>query len=137
MVNETIQKITDKAEQLYQVRQSIRKMEEDTKKVLDVLKAEKSTLQDDLIAELNEQGLSSIKVSSGDSFTKVVKHGVEVTNEATAIEWAIQNRAVNINKIVAGQILKNVKEMPAGFQLSETEYISVRKAKKENEQTKQ
>lgn len=128
-----IQRLTETAEKLYQCRKSIENYEYQAKTVLDMLKAERDALQADLIAKLTENELSTIKVSSGDSFTKAIRRGINVTNEITALKWAMDKGAVNINKILVAQKLKDAKEIPSGFEITETPYISVRHAKKVEE----
>lgn len=129
-ISKVIQRITNTAEELYKARQAISQYEEDAKKVLEPLKAMRDKLQEDLLTELNAQGLSSIKTKSGDSFAKAVRKGVAITSEAHALEWAIKQRCVRIDSVVAGQLLKDVKDLPPGFELRQSEYISVRKPSK-------
>lgn len=125
-----IQKITDKAEKLYDIRRAINLKEEENKKELDGMKLEKEALQTSLIADMNKSGLAALKVKSGDTFTKSVKKSLEITNEVFAFKWALEHRAISINKILASQMLKD-KPMPSGFKQVETEFISVRKAKQD------
>lgn len=125
-----IQKITDRAEKLYDIRKAINAKEEENKKELDGMKAEKEALQASLIADMNKSGLVTLKVKSGDTFTKSTKKSLEITNEAFAFKWALEHRAVSVNKILVAQMLKD-KDIPTGFKQVETEFISVRKAKNE------
>ena len=129
MANKAIQKMQDAAEALWQIRQLIDEKEEGVKKELMHLKNERDAIQATLLAEMNKNNLLSLKVKSGDSFYKGSRKSVEIINEAQALEWALEHRTVSINKILVAQELGKVETMPAGFQMTETEFISVRKAK--------
>jgi hypothetical protein len=124
-----IQNLTTKAEMLYQVRKEIEKIETEAAEKTAKLKEERDALQVLLISDMNKIGLKSVKVANGDLFTKASRKGVDITNEIEAMKWAIEKRAVNINKAMVASLLKEEKEMPTGFQLVETEYISVKKDK--------
>lgn len=126
----TIQDITNKAEKLYEVRDIISELEEESKKMIQKYKDQRDVLQTELIADMNDVGLASIKVKSGESYIKSIKKGIAVSNEALAFKWALQNKAVKPDLIVAAQIIKEMKSPPAGFKVVETEFISVRKGKK-------
>lgn len=124
-----IQKITEKAEKLYETRQIITELETESKKMIDRYKLIRDSLQDGLIGDLNKVGLKSIKTKSGETYTKSVREGVAVVNEALAFQWALKNKAVQVDTRAAAQIIKEMKSPPAGFQKVETEFISVRKSK--------
>lgn len=130
MAAKIIERITEKAEKLYQIRQLIEKKEEECKRELESLKTERDVIQELLLISLNKQGLKSIKVSSGDSIYKGTRRGVTIINEFRALEWAKENGAVNIDKVMVAQKLKDATTIPSGFELVQTEFISVRKATK-------
>ena len=119
------------AEALYQIRQQIDEMEEANKRVLLELKNERDAIQATLLADMNKNNLLSLKVKSGDSFYKGSRKGVEITSEAHALAWAIEHRTVSINKILVAQELRQVDptQIPFGFKMVETDFISVRKGK--------
>lgn len=129
MANKTIEKIQNKAERLYNLRRVIEQKEEDNKKDLETLKLERDDLNDELIEDMKRVGIPSFKVMSGDSITIKKRKGVEIVNEAQAFDWAIKNKAVSVNKILLDQILKDIIDIPACFNLIETEFISVIKSK--------
>lgn len=129
MANKAIQKMQETADSLYEIRQRITKKEDDNRAELDLLKTERDAMQAILLADMNKNSLKSIKTKAGDSFVVGIKKGFEITNEAQAFGWAYENKAVSINKTIASQIIKEIKEIPPGFQLVETEFISIRKAK--------
>lgn len=124
-----IKRITDKAERLAEVRAAINVLEEESKLKVEALKTERDALQEDLIASLKKESLTTIKTSAGESYTLAKRRGVSVVNESVALSWAIENRAISINRLMVAQKLRYEKEMPAGFELFESEYISVRKPK--------
>ena len=131
MASKIIQRIQDSAEKLYEIRQRIYQKEEESKKELEALKMERDAVQAVLLAEMNKNGLSSMKVRSGDSFTRSVRKSIEIVSEMGALKWALENHAVTVNKILVAQKLKDTKEVPNCFDIVETEYISVRKGKSE------
>lgn len=133
MASTIIKRITEQAEKLYNLRREIERKEEENRSALEVLKIERDAIQEGLLKDLKKNDLSSIKVSSGDSFIRQSRKSIEITSEPHALDWAIKHRTVSINKILVAQALKNVGEVPAGFQVVESEYISVRKSKKEND----
>lgn len=132
-MSKAIERIKAKAEELREVRDLIAEIEEAAKQKTDELKAKREQLQTELILGFNKEGLSSIKTDDGSTYAKSVRKGVEVTNENMAIDWAIDNRAVTINKVLVKQKLEPLinkgKPLPDGFVYKEVEYISVRKPK--------
>lgn len=130
MASKAIRNITEAAERLYDIRKMIGEKEEANKAELEAMKAERDAVQAVLIGSLNKEGLSSIKVKSGDTFSKGIRKGLEVVNELSAFKWALEHKAVSINKILVAQQLKDAKDIPECFREIETEFISVRKANK-------
>ena len=129
MASVIIKRITEKAEQLYTLRRQIEAKEEENRQTLEALKLERDAIQTALLADLTKNGLASIKVSSGDSFIRQSRKSIEITSPHLAFEWAIKNRTVSIDKTLVSQILKTLDKVPEGFEVTEREYISVRKAK--------
>ena len=80
-----INKIKEKAEALYNTRKAIAKIEEEARKHTTELKMQKDTLQTELIALMNEVELSSIKVSSGESYSKASRNGIGIINPEQAL----------------------------------------------------
>ena len=132
MASSIIKRITDTAERLYELRRSITQKEEESRRELEAMKTERDAVQALLLAELNKNGLSSIKVKSGDSFSKGVRKSIEVVFEPHARQWAKEHDAFSINKILVQQQLKDAVVLPSCFKMVETEFVSVRHAKKEN-----
>lgn len=136
-MSKAIERIKGKAEELADVRKLIHEIEDAAKVKLDELKAKRDQLQTELILGFNKEGLSSIKTADGDTYSKAVRKGVEVTDERLALKWAIEHRYVSINKTLVKQGLENElktgAKLPDGFEQKEVEYISVRspKAKKD------
>ncbi len=124
-----IKRITEKAERLAELRAAINTLEEDAKKRVEGLKQERDAIQQELIDSLKKEGLATIKTSAGESYTLAKRKGISIVNEIFALKWAMENRAVSINRILVAQKLKDAKEMPSGFEAIESEYISVRKPK--------
>lgn len=116
-------------EDLYKIRQVIAEKEEQNKRELETLKLERDTMQSVLLSDMNKNGLLSLKLESGDSFFKGTRKGVDITNELLAFKWALDQKAVSINKTIVAQILKESKNIPPGFVLVDSEFIGIRKAK--------
>lgn len=135
MASTVIKRITDTAEALYAIRRAIEAREEEHKKELEGMKAERDAIQLALLADLKKEGLASIKVASGDTFAKSTRYGVDVDQNWApfALKWAVENGAVSVNKVLAAQRLKDAKELPRGFVRTATDFISVRKAKTNND----
>ena len=127
-MSKVIERIKANAEALAQIRVSIDNYKEDTKKVIDALELEKASIQALLLTDLRNEGLTSIKSSTGESYSRMMTKSLEVTNELQAFKWAYENRAVSINKTLVKQKLKDATEVPVGFEMVESEYISCRKA---------
>ncbi len=133
MASKVIERIIETADKLYEIRQRISELEEAKKIEVDALKTERDAIQAVLLADLQKNDLSSIKSRAGDSFSRQTRKSIEIISEPHALKWAIDNRAVSVNKLVVNQLLKDVKEVPPCFEIVESEFISVRKSKKEDE----
>lgn len=124
-----LEQIKSKAERLYEVRKAIETIEAEVKNKTEELKAERDVTQVELIYLMKEVDLSSIKISTGDSYSKAVRHGLTITSDLKAMAWANKNHAVKIDLEEVKRKLKDVQELPEGFAPITTEYISIRKAK--------
>lgn len=133
MSNKLIDKIKSKAEELYQTRKDIDKVEEAYKLTVDPLKARRDQLQQELIELYNEVGITSIKTEAGETYAKAMRKGLMIKDDRKALTWAIENNCANINKIYAAQVIFKQEEIPAGFEVVQSEYISVRKPKADKE----
>lgn len=134
-MSKAIEKIKAYAEELRAVRDEIEAITEEADRKTEALKARKDVLQTELIAGFNKEGLTSIKTEDGATYAKAIRKGIEVTNERTALEWAIARRYVSINKLAVKQclepLIKKGEQLPTGFEYKEVEYISVRLPKKD------
>jgi hypothetical protein len=128
-MSKIIDRIKGNAEQLAAIRSEISEIEDGAKAKTDLLKAKREDLQMALIADLKKEGLASIKTSAGDSYLLSKRKGVNIVNDALAMEWAIQNRAIMIDRRMVATRLAKADEIPLGFEMVETEFISVRGAK--------
>jgi hypothetical protein len=128
-MSKIIERIKENAEELANIRASINEIEEAAKAQTDALKAKREDLQLSLIADLKKEGLASIKTNSGESYILSKRKGVNIVNDVSALNWAIDNHAISIDRRIVAAKLAKVDDMPAGFELVETEFISVRGAK--------
>lgn len=132
-MSKAIERIKLNAEKLGAIRKAIKMVEEETAIKLHALKETRDQLQAELIAGFENEGLSSIKTDEGESYSRSVRQNIEITNEIAALGWAMEKRAVSINKPVIAQMLKDAKELPVGFERRETAFISVRSPKKKDD----
>lgn len=123
--------IKEKAEQLYALRQEIGQIEERHAAELESLKKQRDLLQASLIEDMTIGEIASLKVASGETFTKAVRKSVAIVNEFMALEWAKEHGAVTVDTKIIAQKVKDGIELPADiFRPVETNYISVRKPTK-------
>jgi len=138
MAIEMIELITEKATKLNNLRRVIDDIEKRHQEEIGTLKQQKEILQEELLQEFDRVGITQVKVPSGETIAKATRKGIEVVNEIHAFGWAYENRAVSISKTLVKQklegIMKEGKELPAGFEYKEIAYISVRNAKVEAQQ---
>ena len=128
-MSKIINRIKENAEQLAAIRAQINEIEDAAKSQTDVLKNQREELQMALIADLKKEGLASIKTNAGDSYILSKRKGVNIVNDALALNWAIENRAISIDRRMVATRLAKAEDIPPGFELVESEFISVRGAK--------
>jgi hypothetical protein len=124
-------KITKKANQLSELRAKIKEIENQFNAILDPLKDERDATQDELIKEMTKNKMASIRVESGETYIKSSRKSLEITNDLFALNWAKENYAISVNKTEAMKKLKDMEKLPQGFEITETEFISIRSAKPE------
>jgi hypothetical protein len=127
-----IEQIIKKGDELSELRNKINKLEEEIKLTVEPLKIKKDELQEELKMMLSQNNLKSIKSSNGDNYILATKKGVLITDDKKALKWCIEHNAISIDKTAIKSVLSTAKELPEGFEFSEQEYISVRKAKEDN-----
>jgi len=98
-------------------------------RVLLLFETERDGLQASLIAALKGAGMASVKLESGETYSKSSRKGFEIVNEPHALKWAVENMAVSIDKRIVAQKLKDASEIPECFKVVESEYISIRSSK--------
>lgn len=128
-----IQKITEKAEQLRAIRESITAREQEMKAELDSMKTERDALQASLLADMQKHKMLSVKVETGESFIRGKKQSIEIVSEVGALKWALEHKAYAVDKRIVAQKLKGMTDIPNCFELVESEFISVRKPTKKAE----
>lgn len=121
--------ITAIAKQLRETRLKIEQKKEELEKELSPLEAERDAYQLALLEGLKAQGMASIKLETGETYSKSSRKGIEVVLEPQALKWAMENMAVSIDRRIVAQKLKGVEEIPSCFKVVETEYISIRSPK--------
>ncbi len=124
-----IERIKANAEMLATIRHSIKTIEEESEKKLENLKLQRDELQLALLDELKKEGLSSIKTEDKDTYSIGSRKGISIKNEIGAMKWAMENRAVSIDKRLVAQMLKDVEHVPSCFEVVHSEFISIRSPK--------
>ncbi len=125
MASKIINQIKQYAEHLYSLRTSIKEKEENNRAELDVLRIHRDEMEAALIKLLKDNGLPSIATEAGVKMTVYPTKSLEVTNEAFAFKWALEHKAVSVNKILAKQIIVKLPEAPPGFAMVEKDSIRV------------
>ena len=132
-----LKKIKELGEKLYEARQAINAADQEYDKKVSGLKEQRDLFQQELVDSLKKVGISSIRVNSGDSFVLARKPRYAFTSETLALKWATENHCVRPDSELVRQKLNDQRkagaELPSFVKVEETEYISVIKAKKENE----
>lgn len=125
-------KIYSTAEKLGAIRKAIGNLEDETAIKMSALKQTRDELQSELLTTFEKEGLGSVKTATGETYSRSVRSGIEILDNIQAMRWAMANHAVTVSKILVTQKLKDSKEMPPGFERTETAFISVRSAKKKD-----
>lgn len=120
--------ITEIAQELLEIKKEVAEIEAKQKEELAPKKLLLESLQTTLILELEKQGLKSIKTDFA-NFSMASRKGFTFTDEIRARQWAIENNAFSIDKRLAGQVLKDVTELPDFITPVETNYLTIKEAK--------
>jgi hypothetical protein len=91
------------------------------------LEDEEEALRVELLSALKEARLKSVKVEDGPVFSRSERVNYVVANLEDAIKWAKKNKCISVDKSAANKILRTkYPDMPKGFEVKITEFISVR-----------
>lgn len=126
-----IKELEGKASRLAQLRDIIKNREGELKKELEPIKNERDALQEELLEDMHDEKVASLRVENGDMYTRAVRRGIQVTNEISARKWAKEHEAYSIDRRVVAQMLGKEEKLPKGFDYIETPYIKVTKNKHE------
>jgi hypothetical protein len=124
--NENLQK---KAERLYQVRRLLEEYDKKYEQETTLLRKERDEIQEQLIFDMKAANQKKVETLDGVPVSIKATTGIEIIDNMLAFKWAVDNRAVSINKLLVKQKLENATDVPPGFKLYKTEYISVGKKK--------
>lgn len=121
------------AQDLASIRSKITDIKES---LLTPLEEKETELEIELLNALKAQGLQNIKLENVGVFTRAFRTSVKITDMDKAFEWANKQlddgiAIFKIDTTLASKMIKPLLETPAGFELAETEYLSVRKAEEE------
>lgn len=129
MAKNVLDIMRSKAEALATVRTQIRELEEKQQEAMSPLKAQRDELQNALLEDLRKYDLKTVKSTSGESFTRMVRKSIGVMDPRKALDWATKNGCIAIDKVRTAAHLRNAKALPDGFDFVETDYISIRSPK--------
>lgn len=124
-----IKNLQQKAERLDEIRSAITQKEEELKKELEPLKAERDHLQEELLSDMHRENVATLRLESGNMYTRATRKGIAITNEVAARTWAKENNAFSVDRRLVAQYLGKAEELPEGFEKVENNYISIRKSK--------
>jgi len=111
---------------------AIRNQVEEAEYIYKGLKNTKDLLQEELMKALKENDMKSYKIASTDENITIAKRkSVGITNQVLAMSFAKKNNCTKeeIDKTELKKIINNLEEVPNGFEVKETEYLSIRKPK--------
>lgn len=101
--------------------------------VSEPIKMQMADLKQAIIKSLTKTGLPSIRTSDDYLCSYKKETEVVITNDLYAFKWALTNKAVRIDKRIADQIIKELKEVPEGFGRVDKDIISLTKKKSKAE----
>lgn len=119
---------TELLKELFDAKKEVAELEAKQKEELAPKKALVSSLQEAVIQELEKQGLKSIKTDYA-NFSMASRKGYSFTDEVRAREWAKETGAFSVDKRLAGQILKDMEELPDFIQQIENNYLTIKETK--------
>ncbi len=120
--------ITDIAQQLFELKNEVKEIEDKQKAELAPKKEQLDKLQSALIEELTKNNLKSIKTETA-NFSMATRTGFNFVNEIEARKWAKENDAFSIDKRIAAQILAKQEELPEFVKKTETNYLTIKAVK--------
>ncbi len=133
MAIKSLKGLTERANKLKELRQKRDEIYAEYRTEVDPIEVEIEKLNIEILAGFKAIGVNTIKLDTGESYTRVVKQGVEIIDEPHALQWAKEHNLVSINKILLKQELKNYKELPPFFKAVELEEVRVTKPKEVKE----
>lgn len=96
------------------------------------LQEREDELKSQLLENLKKQGVRSVRLSDGSSYTIAERSTLKVVDEAKAKEWLDEHYCWKADTAKALQILKRELKMPKFFKRQSTEYLTIKRNNKEN-----
>lgn len=91
-------------------------------------------LRGELLEALKAARLKSVKVEEGPTFARSERVNYGIVDPIAALAWAKKNKCISVDKAAANKILRTkYPDMPKGFEVNVTEFISVKSAKNDGE----
>lgn len=94
------------------------------------LEAQEKEVRDALLGSLKKQGVTSVRLDDGTSFTRSFRASLKVKKgqEKKAEAWAAENYSLKVDTAKALKIFRLTQSnIPKFFEKSDTEYLTVRK----------
>lgn len=121
-------------EELRHLRAEITKEEEAFAEKIKEMKDKREAVQQELMDSLVGVGLTSIKVSSGETIAVGSRKSYQWASQLDELRFAQQNGCLRPDGKLVAQALGKIKEgekLPGGVSVVETNFISIRGVKKE------
>lgn len=115
--------IKEIADELSSAREQVAKIRQELK----IEEEGESYFRAELLEALRAARLKTVKSESGIVFARGERVNYIVTDKERALAWAKRNKCVTVDKAAANKILRTkYPDMPAGFEVRVTEFISIR-----------
>ena len=121
--------IQELSSELLALKKEIKEIEERHSLELDPKKEQLANLQNLFIDALTTMGLKSIKTDTA-NFALASRTGFKFTNEIEAMKWAKENNAISIDRKLAGQVLKDLEQLPDFIEKVEQSYLTIKETTK-------
>lgn len=100
----------------------------DVQKQLEVLEEQEKSIKAELIATLKKQGVKSIRLEDGTTYTRSHRESLVIKDDTKALEWAQSYNVMKIDTGKAMQVLRRELKLPKFFGIKKgEEYLTVSK----------
>lgn len=118
----------EKAQELYKLESQIKSLTDEVKKTVAPLEEQADILRAEVLAEMHEARLKSVRIEDGSSYQRVFKAKFDIVDETKATAWAKKNDCLRIDKTEANKLLLRLPKVPAGFAQNDVEHLRITRA---------